>query len=146
MKTTTLLFAAIIAAASMYACSGAQTKYHPVEVAATPTCTECHTEKAAFFGQFNHTADFRSGRHSLTASQQADKVCAACHKASFCSDCHTRKDELKPGDKFMEAPGRMLPHRGDYLTQHRIDGRIDPAPCFKCHGHQNNARCKQCHK
>jgi hypothetical protein len=27
----------------------------------------------------------------------------------------------------------------------RIDGRINPASCFPCHGRQNNERCKVCH-
>jgi hypothetical protein len=39
-----------------------------------------------------------------------------------------------------------MPHRGDYITQHQIDGRINPAPCFRCHGRRNNERCAECHR
>ena len=46
---------------------------------------------------------------------------------SFCSDCHAHREELKPSDKYKEYVTRDLPHRGDYLTQHQIDGRINPA-------------------
>ena len=35
---------------------------------------------------------------------------------------------------------------GDYLSRHRIEGRIDPVSCLKCHGRQNNERCKLCHR
>jgi hypothetical protein len=39
-----------------------------------------------------------------------------------------------------------LPHRGDYLNQHMIDGRINPALCARCHGRTDNQRCRACHK
>jgi len=92
----------------------------------------------------NHTSDF-STRHKFYAKQQK-QVCDMCHTEAFCADCHANKEELKPSDKYKDSPERALPHRGDYLTQHKIDGRINPASCFPCHGRQNNERCKECHK
>jgi hypothetical protein len=40
-----------------------------------------------------------------------------------------------------------MPHRGDYVTRHRIDGRIDPTACFRCHGSPKRAKlCASCHR
>jgi len=114
---------------------------HPVEVEGWPVCSECHTDGRA---AMDHTADFGK-RHKFYA-QQNQQACGICHKESFCSDCHANKDELKPSDKYKDSPEMSLPHRGDYLNQHKIDGKINPAACFPCHGRQNNERCKACHR
>jgi hypothetical protein len=29
---------------------------------------------------------------------------------------------------------------------HRIEGKLDPASCYRCHGRANNERCVACHK
>lgn len=126
-------------------------------------CTECHTDdtgtalkpKEELEGKeiegiidlhktFRHSSTFME-KHRTYASQ-SDRLCLACHKTSFCTDCHAYKDELKPSLKYSDRPDRSLPHRGDYIFQHRIDGKIDPTPCFRCHGRQNNKGCKVCHK
>jgi len=121
---------------------------HPVELTERPRCTECHTDDTTValkpIGIFNHGSDWVSA-HRFPAAQ-AQQLCSACHKTSFCLDCHAWKDELKPSDKYGESVDRWLPHRGDYLFQHRIDGKIDPTPCFRCHGRQNNRTCKRCHR
>jgi hypothetical protein len=121
---------------------------HPIELTSAPRCTECHTEDTGValkpIATFNHSADFISG-HRFYASQSS-RLCNACHKVSFCTDCHAYKDELKPSEKYSGSPERWLPHRGDYLFQHRIDGRLDPTSCYRCHGTQNNRLCRQCHK
>ncbi len=114
---------------------------HPVEVERMPICSDCHTDGRS---ALSHTADFVT-RHKFYAMQQK-QTCTVCHRESFCSDCHAHKEELKPSDKFKDEPDRAMPHRGDYLTQHKIDGRINPASCFPCHGRQNNERCKTCHR
>lgn len=123
-------------------------KSHPVELLEAPRCTECHTDESGAalkpINAFNHSPDwYRS--HRFPAAQSSG-LCEACHRPSFCIDCHAYKEELKPSGKHPDSPERWLPHRGDYLFQHRIDGRIDPASCFKCHGRQNNRTCKRCHR
>jgi len=127
----------------LYACAhtASRAMQHPVEVSVAPMCSDCHQDgKTAL----NHTSDFLT-RHRFFAQQQS-QTCTVCHKESFCSDCHAHKDELKPSDKYKDSPERALPHRGDYLSQHKIDGRIDPVSCMKCHGRSNNERCRVCHK
>ena len=121
---------------------------HPIQLTQMPACTECHPDDTGValkpISTFNHSADFFSS-HRFYASQ-AYRLCNACHKVSFCTDCHAYKEELKPNEKYSGSPERWLPHRGDYLFQHRIDGRIDPSSCYRCHGTQNNRACKRCHK
>lgn len=106
-----------------------------------PDCRECHTDS---WGAFNHRAPDFLQKHKVFAASRA--ACASCHTESFCADCHAHKEELKPSDKYFDAPQRSLPHRGDYLSRHRIDGKLNPASCFKCHGRQNNERCLTCHR
>ncbi len=128
----------------LYACANTKSVavVHPEAVSGKPDCSECHTD---LYASMNHKAlDFYK-KHGLYAGSYR-QACAACHQEGFCSDCHANKEEIVPGAKFADSPERMLPHRGDYLGQHKIDGRIDPASCAKCHGRQNNQRCASCHK
>lgn len=136
-----LLTAALAAAIAACAGTASLAAKHPVETGKTPICSDCHTDGRA---ALSHTADF-STRHKFYAAQQK-MMCGMCHQDAFCADCHAHKEELKPSDKYKDSPERALPHRGDYISQHKIDGRMDPASCFPCHGRQNNARCKVCHK
>ena len=121
---------------------------HPIELSEKPRCTDCHVADAEVglkpIEVYNHDTDW-IGRHRSFASKSV-QLCDVCHKVSFCTDCHAYKEELKPSDKRSESPERWFPHRGDYLFQHRIDGRLDPTSCFRCHGRQNNAICRRCHK
>ncbi len=112
----------------------------------TEQCTDCHDargEKLAF-GSFNHNEVWGTA-HRQPAYQQ-ERVCAMCHQTSFCSDCHATRVELKPSLKNQGETYRQMPHRGDYLSRHRIDGRVDPTSCFRCHGNPKAARtCVPCH-
>lgn len=136
-----LLFAAL--SLCMLFCSSSQAAEHPEKVSGLPNCSECHSDSP--LAALNHKAAdfFARHKHFAAAGRQ---TCASCHQESFCSDCHGRKVQLKPSDRFADNPLRTLPHRGDYLSQHKIEGRINPAACAKCHGRQNNARCVSCHK
>jgi hypothetical protein len=109
-------------------------------------CSECHDSNDGKipFNRIDHTKSFIEN-HGNPASQN-DKVCAMCHSQSFCTDCHGAGVELKPSLKNHGESQRTMPHRGDYLTRHRIDGRIDPIKCFTCHGSPKSQRsCSQCH-
>jgi hypothetical protein len=69
-----------------------------------------------------------------------------CHQTSFCNDCHATRVELKPSERHKTETYRRMPHRGNYLARHRIDGRVDPTSCFRCHGNPKTARtCSPCH-
>ena len=122
---------------------------HPEELpAGRADCAECHSDLSTgalkAYASFKHSIVFIR-EHAMYAAQ-GQNLCASCHGPSFCQACHARKDELKPNVKMGDRPDRMLPLRGDYIVQHRIDGRLDPGSCFRCHGNKNDARCRACHK
>ena len=111
-------------------------------------CLECHKDVST--GALKPYATVRHSRVFInshgTYARQGQNLCSSCHKPEFCQTCHAGKEELKPNVKMGDRPDRMAPHRGDYLITHRIDGRLDPGSCFRCHGNKNDIRCKQCHK
>ncbi|WP_306599016.1 hypothetical protein [Geothrix sp. 21YS21S-2] len=123
---------------------------HPQELSAgRPSCTECHgTERVKStqktFASLDHTTTFVKD-HKVQATQDG-ATCASCHAQSFCSDCHGGKTAMLPSAKLGNRPDRLSPHRTGYLTMHRIDGKVDPTGCFKCHGRANNEKCTACHK
>jgi hypothetical protein len=109
-------------------------------------CTNCHEQRNEYivFERYVHTPFF--GANHRAEAYQGEAVCAMCHQTSFCNDCHATRVELKPSIKNQTETYRTLPHRGDYLSRHRIDGRIDPTSCFRCHGNPKAAMtCARCH-
>lgn len=109
-------------------------------------CFACHeADDDTFpFQRFNHTLTFGQTHGRVARSSQ--RVCEMCHRPSYCSDCHGVRAGLKPSVKRHADPRFRAPHRGDYLTRHRIDGRLNPAKCFRCHGSPKTARtCATCH-
>lgn len=130
---------ALMALLSPEARSASLPERHPMEVE-NGLCSECHDDKD--YGIEHLPGWF--GEHRFRAAQN-NALCSMCHAQSFCADCHAGKEEMKPSDKFTESPLRGMPHRGDYITRHKIDAKINPAPCFRCHGRGNNGKCKLCH-
>ena len=112
-----------------------------------PKCTECHEtslREGFAYARFNHTASF--GRQHRGAAYQQERVCSMCHTQSFCNDCHATYVELKPSTKNQTETYRQFPHWGDYLSRHRIDARVDPTSCFRCHGNPKSSKtCAGCH-
>jgi hypothetical protein len=135
------------------ACAGLQGRsalpaQHPsaAELTVSPkVCTDCHERgQELAYERYVHTADF--GKNHRPEATQGEAVCAMCHQTSFCNDCHATRVELKPSLKNQSDTYRSTPHRGDYLSRHRIDGRMDPTSCFRCHGNPKSAKtCVSCH-
>ena len=114
-----------------------------------PLCSSCHeneTSKVALksYASFDHTPAFVKD-HRFQAYQDSG-VCASCHAQSFCAPCHAGKTMMKPSTLLGNRPDRESPHRGDYLTLHRMEGKMDPTSCYTCHGRANNEKCTTCHK
>lgn len=112
------------------------------------SCAECHEDQQKgtmkAFDTFSHTPSFVKN-HRFYASSD-DRLCSTCHKSSFCNDCHTNQVEMKPSLKYGNRPDRDMPHRGNFMTLHKIEGKLDPASCYRCHGRANNERCFTCHR
>lgn len=155
MSKKIALLAAVLGLGLMSACAlvspeASFARTHPQELPnGRPTCSECHGTEAVkstqkTFASLNHTATFAKD-HKVQATQDA-ATCATCHAQSFCSDCHGGKTVMPASTKLGNRPDRVSPHRGGYLTMHRIDGKIDPTGCFKCHGRANNEKCSACHR
>jgi len=136
-----LLVLAFVGVLSACANTNSIVKEHPAKLTSAPDCGACHSGELA---SMSHKSPGFFGMHRHYAQKRL--VCAACHQESFCSDCHARKVEIKPSELHADSPERELPHRGDYLSRHRIDGKISPASCARCHGRQNNERCVKCHR
>ena len=123
--------------------------YHPESLAAGQqvSCSECHEDQQKGtmkpFSAFNHSVSFVKNHRFYAASD--DRLCATCHKGSFCNDCHTNQVEMKPSTRYGYRPDREMPHRGNFMTLHKIEGKLDPAGCYRCHGRSNNERCVACH-
>lgn len=111
-------------------------------------CSECHEDQIKGilkpYASFRHTPVFVSD-HRLYAGTDG-RLCSVCHATSFCNDCHARQLEIKPSTKLGNRPDRELIHRGDYLTRHQIEGKVDPSSCYRCHGRANNDICITCHR
>jgi hypothetical protein len=119
---------------------------HPREEGDLRRCSDCHdAEPDGFpFRRYEHTPLF-GDNHRLTAAG-SQSVCDMCHQPGFCSACHGAGAGLKPSLKNHADPRPLTPHRGDYLIRHRIDGRLNPAKCFRCHGRPKAAKtCRPCH-
>jgi hypothetical protein len=141
----TALAAALLlgAAGLLAACAGPRSTalVHPDKVQGLPICTSCHdADRAAS----NHDARWMKTHGAVALRDQ--RTCETCHQVSSCADCHGNKEEIKPSDKRPSRFDAATPHRGDWLTQHRVEGRLDPASCFPCHGRKNVGRCATCHK
>ena len=109
-------------------------------------CIKCHGYKREpiDFERYNHTPLFAES-HRLVAYQD-QRVCEMCHAMSFCNDCHVSHTELRPSVKNETENYRRMQHRGEYLSRHRIDGRLDPISCYRCHGNpQSSQTCRPCH-
>jgi len=137
-----------------FSCAGLRSDYplplkHPEDVGkGPPVCTECHEGKGKKapidYAWLNHSpSEAQTHRKKAYGNE---RVCAMCHPQSFCDDCHGVRVELKPSLKNQTETYRGAPHRGDYLSRHQIDGRVDPTSCFRCHGNPKTSHtCTPCH-
>lgn len=138
------------ACSSLFSSENSLLQKHPEALpTGRPLCTDCHEDqpmKGALkpYATFNHTEDFVSNHRQFAGRDE--RACLFCHASSFCNDCHANELEVKPPIKLGDRPDRELVHRGDFLTRHRIEGKIDPTSCYRCHGRTNNEQCMACHR
>lgn len=53
-------------------------------------CDECHLQRPAFHG----STETWIGRHATSTKDLADPACLACHKSTFCQECHDQFKEM----------------------------------------------------
>ncbi len=144
------LFALLVACAQMKAIPGLPAS-HPeaLAIGQQADCSECHDnqQKGTLkpIVNFSHSTAFHLKNHRFYALSD-DRLCAVCHKRSFCADCHTNSTEIKPSTKSGYRPDLEMQHRGNFMTLHKIEGKLDPVSCYRCHGRGNSERCIACHR
>lgn len=109
-------------------------------------CLDCHDEadENIPYRRYVHTPMFMENHRAVAV--QKSEICFMCHSTSYCNDCHGVWVELKPSLKNQTETHRRMPHRGDYISRHRIEGRTNPAACRRCHGNPKTAQtCRPCH-
>lgn len=136
-------------------------------------CAECHSTLSpseagtTSRGMLNvHRSEFRI-THPLTARTN-EKLCASCHKPSFCSDCHSSyqpeklanlshrrswsSKETGRGPHSIETgaacvdchgPNVILPTKHEWTTSHAREARRNLASCQACH--PDGDVCLKCH-
>lgn len=144
-----LLFLAALGGCAAVSDTASVPPVHPEELrAGQHDCLECHEDVSTgalkAYATFRHSSVFV--REHGGYAKQGQALCASCHGPAFCQGCHARKEELKPNTRAGDRPDLFLPHRGDYVVLHQIDGRLDPGSCFRCHGNKQDARCRACHR
>jgi hypothetical protein len=153
VKILFLIIVLSVALGTVIGCAGSAKRTtapprHPEELSdGKANCLECHDNELTGtlkpYSTFRHTAPFLL-EHGAFGSQSGD-LCSSCHSDSFCMECHATTENLGPDLRLGNRPDRLLPHRGEYLTRHQIDGKVDPGSCIKCHGNRNDASCSVCH-
>ena len=149
LLAVTALFGIITSCAQMKTLPGLPAS-HPetLAIGQQVNCSECHEDQQKgtmkAFNAYNHSKSFVKNHRFYAASD--DRLCVTCHKSSFCTDCHTNQVEMKPSTRYGDRPDRDMQHRGNFITMHKIEGKLDPASCYRCHGRANNERCVACHK
>jgi len=148
--TIGIVAVALVAGCAVLSQSPSVPQKHPEDLAGRTQvdCLECHSDLSSGalkpYASFRHSTAFT--RYHGMYSRQGQSLCQSCHDAAFCQSCHARKEELTPSTKMGDRPDLSLPHRGDYIVLHQLDGRMDPGSCFRCHGNKNDARCHACHR
>jgi hypothetical protein len=152
-NTLALILVLTVALVTLIGCAGSAKRTtapprHPEELSdGKVNCLDCHDDQLTGtlkpYGTFRHTNSFLL-EHGALGAQSVD-LCNSCHSEPFCMECHATTENLAPSLKRGDRPDRSLPHRGEYLTRHQIDGRVDPGSCIKCHGNRNDGSCAVCH-
>ena len=109
-------------------------------------CTRCH-EAGSLGGKvsnelFDHGGDWLR-RHG-SAARGSDTACAHCHKVDTCAACHSRSGvPIRPAQLRLDRPDSAQHHRGDFLTRHPMEAKLDGKSCNACH---QVSTCTQCHE
>ncbi len=107
-------------------------------------CSPCHVDLARFplrpVSDFSHQGNFTRNHAGIARASTAS--CGHCHEQAFCQDCHAKTLPLPVEELLADRVDRNFIHRGDYLSRHSIEARVDQPLCQRCHG---TSFCTDCH-
>ncbi len=108
-------------------------------------CAQCHIKMPGWSSKpgqvYDHSADWLR-RHG-TVAKGGSAACSHCHQESSCAECHGRGNPARPSLLHLDRPDANFQHRGDWLTRHPIEARLDSKTCMTCHSQPN---CASCHE
>lgn len=93
-------------------------------------CYTCHYDLNGIKPD-THTASWDDDHTHFVKAQQS-KDCYNCHRRSYCTDCHTKRDEIRK---------RM--HTRNFVFYHSVEARANPYKCSSCHV---ASFCTSCHQ
>lgn len=107
-------------------------------------CSLCHRELSysglSELAGFTHKDNFLA-EHAVFA-KRSTQTCTQCHSQAYCNGCHSRNQSIKPSLQFPEKVKASFIHRGDWITAHRIEAKVEDGRCLKCH---SISECSKCH-
>ncbi|MCB9641826.1 MAG: hypothetical protein H6728_02005 [Myxococcales bacterium] len=108
-------------------------------------CKRCHQDLRQYplkpLSDYHHGPDF-ARNHKRFAVGRVD-LCVTCHDQPFCARCHDPNLPGKPSLRFPTDVIQGFIHRGDYISRHGREARLQPSLCNRCHG---ESRCVTCHQ
>lgn len=111
----------------------------------TENCYTCHKGLKATpdkpVRDFDHGADWLR-RHGVVAKGQS-KVCGHCHQETSCAECHSKNNAIRPDLLHADRVDASFHHRGDYMSRHAMEAKLDSKGCQTCHAPQTCAKCHE---
>lgn len=107
-------------------------------------CSKCHgeTDLAEMKPQTVLRHDSGWIRHHGVVATQSARACNQCHSEASCSDCHDQKQTIPIEVRRPDAIESNAIHKGDFISRHPIEAKLQPTTCLRCHA---PSTCDACH-
>ncbi len=102
-------------------------------------CSTCH-DTSVRLEILTHNAVWVDVHKSVAVNRSAE--CEKCHSRTYCAECHSFKQSLKPSEKNPEDVESTFPHRGNWISRHFVEAKVEPDRCYRCH---TQSYCYDCH-
>ncbi|MCK5689795.1 hypothetical protein KAI87_11025 [Myxococcota bacterium] len=131
----------------------------PMKLPPMSTCLACHNHQEEYdqakclhchpsfqrkpleaVAEFSHEGGWM-GKHGMMARSEGAS-CEQCHTQSMCAECHSSVHPDLPSRLYPEKVNEPLMHRGDFITTHGMEARLEGDSCMRCH---KTHECSECH-